>query len=160
MSADCATVVEPRQTKSAQRSVGGLEWAAMALIGGGLIIASWLRLWPLSSTEVFGFVTGGICVWLVVREHILNWPMGLANNVFFFVLFLTSRLYADMALQVVYFGLGVYGWWNWLRRRGDRATIPVSRATRAEWIALLIVIPVATIAIRQPLLMVNGAAPF
>jgi len=86
--------------------------------------------------------------------------MGLANNVFFFVLFFQSRLYADMALQIVYFGLGVYGWCNWVHGRGHRATIPISRTRRAEWLALALAMPLATIGLRKVLLLVNGAAPF
>jgi nicotinamide mononucleotide transporter len=132
----------------------------MVSIAGVLVLVSWFKVWALSLTEVFGFVTGGMCVWLVVREHILNWPLGLANNIFFFLLFFSSRLFADMALQVVYFGLGVYGWWNWLHGRGDRPTIPISRATPVEWLALLLLIPLGTVGIRELLLMVNGAAPF
>ena len=79
-----------------------------------MLAASYLGWWAIGVTEAWGFVTGGICVWLVVREHLWNWPVGLANNVFFFVLFLHGRLYADMSLQMVYFGLGVYGWLNWI----------------------------------------------
>ena len=44
-------------------------------------------------TEVLGFVTGGICVWLTVREHMATWPVGLANNVVFFILFWHGRLF-------------------------------------------------------------------
>jgi nicotinamide mononucleotide transporter len=34
---------------------------------------------PTTWAEVLGFVTGGINVWLVVRQHIANWPVGIAN---------------------------------------------------------------------------------
>src|SRR5689334_23192336 len=86
-----------------------------ALIAG--TVAGWL---PLDLTEVFGFVTGGICVWLVVREHILNWPIGLLNNAVFIVLFLQARLFADMGLQLVYVVLGVLGWYWWLHGGAQR----------------------------------------
>ncbi len=102
-----------------------------------------VQVWPLGLTEVLGFATGGICVWLVVREDMLNWPLGLANNLVFFVLFLSARLYADMALQVVYLGLGLYGWWEWLHGGPNKRPLHISRTHRHEWIALAIVIPVA-----------------
>ena len=58
-----------------------------------LVAASSFGWWPLPMTEVLGFVTGGACVWLTVREHVWNWPLGLANNAFFFILFLTLLLF-------------------------------------------------------------------
>lgn len=125
-----------------------------------LIAASYFHWWPLWMTEVLGFVTGGVCVWLVVREHIWNWPVGLANNIFFFVLFFQSRLFADMGLQVVYFGLGVWGWWNWLYGGENKTTLQVSRATPVEWIALVAFVPLGTWALREILIAANGAAPF
>ena len=64
---------------------------------GVLLLATWMRWWPLSLTEALGFATGGTCVWLCVREHLWNWPLGLANNILFFALFWHARLYADMA---------------------------------------------------------------
>jgi nicotinamide mononucleotide transporter len=124
------------------------------------IVASFLRWWPIATTEASGFVAGGVCVWLVVREHIWNWPIGLANNVFFFVLFFHGRLFADMGLQIVYFGLGVYGWLNWKYGGERRSALQVSRTTRHEWIVLGFLLPISTIALRQILIAVNGAAPF
>lgn len=111
-------------------------------------------------TEVFGFATGGICVWLVVREHIWNWPVGLANNVFFFALFWQSRLYADMVLQVVYFSLGVYGWRHWRGGGEQHTALRIGRTTHAEWIALTVGIPSGVWILRCLLVAVNGAAPF
>ncbi|MBL8955242.1 MAG: nicotinamide mononucleotide transporter [Myxococcaceae bacterium] len=88
--------------------------------------------------EVLGDVTGAACVWLVARQHVLNWPLGLLNNVFWAVLFFHSKLYADATLQGFFFALGVYGWVLWARRRpGDAAPkLPVRRTTRREWAAL------------------------
>ena len=111
-------------------------------------------------TEVLGFVTGGACVWLLVRQHIWNWPVGLANNLFFFVLFLRSRLFADMGLQLVYFALGVYGWIQW--RRGDAARGPlrITRTTAGEWVALAGLVPLVTWPLREVLVAARGASPF
>jgi nicotinamide mononucleotide transporter len=105
-------------------------------------------------------VTGGICVWLVVREHMWNWPIGLLNNIVFFALFLHGRLFADMELQVVYFGLGAYGWLNWLKGGEHRSILKISRTTRSEWLILAISIPLSTWGLREILFAVNGAAPF
>lgn len=55
-----------------------------------------------SWVEVFGFITGAACVWLLVKENLWNWPVGIINNLFFLVLFFRSGLYADSGLQVVY----------------------------------------------------------
>lgn len=111
-------------------------------------------------TEALGFATGGACVWLVVRQHLWNWPIGLANNIFFFALFLHGRLYADMGLQVIYFGLGAYGWINWIYGGQNRTTLPISRTTQREWLILVSALPLGTWALREILLTLNGAAPF
>ena len=39
-------------------------------------------------TEILGFVTGALCVWLVARQHIWNWPIGICNNLLYLVVFL------------------------------------------------------------------------
>lgn len=45
----------------------------------------------MSWLEVWGAVTGLLCVWLLARQNIWNWPIGLANNVLFMVLFWRAR---------------------------------------------------------------------
>ncbi|MBP2330213.1 nicotinamide mononucleotide transporter [Kibdelosporangium banguiense] len=87
--------------------------------------------------EIAGFVTGALCVWLVARQNVWNWPIGILNNLAFLALFMTSGLYADGWLQVVYMALALYGWWSWLRGGQAHTALPVSRTTRAQWLALL-----------------------
>lgn len=92
----------------------------------------------MSWTEVLGFATGALCVWLVARQHVANWPVGIANNVFFIVLFAQSGLYADAGLQIVFIALAAYGWWSWTHGGGPgtAGALPVRRTTRTEWAAL------------------------
>ncbi|ADD44135.1 nicotinamide riboside transporter PnuC [Stackebrandtia nassauensis] len=91
---------------------------------------------PVSWTEVLGFGSGALCVWLVARQHIANWPTGIANNLFFILLFTQAGLYADAGLQLVFITLAVYGWWNWARRGSGAVTVVVRRTTRVEWYVL------------------------
>ncbi len=87
--------------------------------------------------EIAGFVTGALCVWLVARQNVWNWPIGILNNIAFLALFMTSGLYADGWLQVVYMALAVYGWWSWLRGGQAHTYLPVGRTTPGQWWTLL-----------------------
>ena len=144
----------------ARPRVAPAEWFAMAATSAAMVSATALGWWPVSWAETVGFVTGGVCVWLAVRQHPATWPVGLANNVVFLMLFWDSRLYADASLQVVYFALGVYGWWNWLRGGTGGSALRVARASRAEWYVLAAFVPLATLGLRVLLVAVNGAAPW
>jgi nicotinamide mononucleotide transporter len=86
--------------------------------------------------EVLGFATGLVNVWLVVRQHIANWPLGILNVLLLMLVFWTAGLYADSALQIVYVILGFYGWWSWLYGGANRTKLAVRRTTRTEWLWL------------------------
>ena len=86
--------------------------------------------------ELFGFLTGALNVWLLARQKIWNWPVGIANNLAYLIVFATSGLYGDAGLQLVYITLGIYGWWLWLRRAGATA-LPVIRTSPRLWSILI-----------------------
>ncbi|WP_406057122.1 nicotinamide riboside transporter PnuC [Streptomyces sp. NBC_01077] len=103
---------------------------------------------PVSWTEVLGFGSGALCVWLVARQHLANWPIGIANNLFFVLLFTQAGLYADAGLQIVFITLAVYGWWTWTHGGGPGSdALPVRRTTRTEWTWLLTAGVVGTLAL-------------
>ncbi len=133
---------------------------AIAISSATLLLGAWQKWLPIDLTEAFGFVTGAVCVWLVTRGNIWNWPVGLANNIFFAILFFKARLYADLGLQGVYFIMGIFGWWFWLRGGPRESRLPVSRASRREWMAIACFIVLGTFGLRHLLIAINGAAPF
>lgn len=92
---------------------------------------------PTSRAELLGFLTGAACVWLVGRQSLWNWPVGIANNLLWIALFASAGLYADSGLQVVYIGLAVWGWWTWAGGRlTTTASLPVTSVTAGEWAGL------------------------
>ncbi len=121
---------------------------AMAL----LRLASWL--------ESASFITGALCVWLTVKQNIWNFPLGLINVATFCVVFFESRLFADAALQVVYFGLGIVGWHLWLHGGKNRSPLKVARASYWELSLICVVVAASTLGLWKVLGMVGGSASF
>lgn len=110
--------------------------------------------------EFAGFVTGVVGVYLVAVEHIINWPVGLLNVAIYAWVFYTSRLFADMSLQLFFFALGVHGWVEWARGGVAKTQLSISRIPMIGWLWVAL-IWVAGTAIYYPVIRhFNGAAPF
>ena len=118
-------------------------------------LCAWLTAHGSSCAELFGFITGVLNVWLVTRQHLASWPLGVLNALFYAVVFVRAGLYSDTGLQGVYFVLSLYGWWHWARGGPSRTTIPVTRTAPRTWGILLLValatwILLATVTTRIP----------
>ena len=61
----------------------------------------------------------------------------MVNAALYFVVFYRAGLYSDMGLQVVYFVLSLYGWYEWLYGGEGRTELTVSHATPRHWVILL-----------------------
>jgi len=110
--------------------------------------------------EVAIFVTGAAAVWLAVKEHILNWPVGIVNVVLWIVLFLQQKLFANAVLQIVYIVTGFLGWYWWLHGTEGKTALPISRAS----LRLTLALAVAVLTLSYPTMMlldrVGGNATF
>ncbi len=107
-------------------------WSAV----GGFLAHNW--------QELAGFVSGALCVWLLVRQNIWNWPIGIANNIVYVIVFYKSGLYADSGLQFVYMAIALYGWWNWLHGGVNHSELKVTRASATGILGYLAIAAVAT----------------
>jgi nicotinamide mononucleotide transporter len=99
---------------------------------------AWLIAHGSSCAEALGFLSGALCVYLVTRESIWNWPLGIITAGFYIVVFARSGLYSDSGLQVVYLVLSAYGWWHWLRGGPARSGVMVTRVPARETLPLVL----------------------
>jgi len=97
---------------------------------------AWLVVHGTSCLELVAVLFGIVSVFLSVRENIWSWPTALVNVALYTVLFFRTGLYSDMGLQVVYFVLSLYGWYEWLYGGKGRTELRVSRTPRGTWIVL------------------------
>lgn len=110
--------------------------------------------------ELLGFLTGAVCVFLVVRSNVHNFWTGILNSALFLVLFATARLWADASLQVIYIALGFTGWWQWLHGGANRTRLKIGNASRLLLGGTVAFVLVGT-AILMPILRhADDVAPF
>jgi nicotinamide mononucleotide transporter len=99
-------------------------------------LCAWLTAHGSSCLELVAVIFGVVSVLLSVKENIWSWPTALVNVALYFALFYVSGLYSDMGLQVVYFVLSIYGWYEWLYGGKDRTELRVSRTPRRVWLTV------------------------
>lgn len=80
--------------------------------------------------EVFGFVSGLICVYLNTKENIWSWPIAMISVAIYGIVFFNSKLYADMGLQVFFFIISGFGWYNWLNIKAEKSALRISYSNR------------------------------
>jgi nicotinamide mononucleotide transporter len=76
--------------------------------------------YPMSYIEFFGTIFSLWSVWLVVRNNVLTWPVGLVGIILFLFLFYQIQLYSDLVEQIFYIGATFYGWFIWLHPKTKR----------------------------------------
>jgi nicotinamide mononucleotide transporter len=101
--------------------------------------ADWLTAHGSSAIEVIGFLTGVLNVYLVTRENLWSWPLGVVNASMYIMVFARAGLYSDTALQAVYLVLSLYGWYHWLRGGPQRAPVVVTETPRRAAVMLVVV---------------------
>lgn len=121
--------------------LGGHEGVGMTLLAERCRTRSSQRMSPL---EIVAALCGAIAVWLTTRQHILSWPIGLIQVALYVFIFLEARLYSDMVLHVIYVGLQLYGWYNWLHGGAGGTVLHVSRLTPGQGRITLAVVITST----------------
>src|SRR5215212_5336113 len=88
--------------------------------------------WP----EWISTITQVASVWFARKNNVLVYPTGiigvlLAAYIYFFQT--SPPLYADASLNIYYFLMSVYGWYNWVQKKdGQHFTYPISWCTKKE----------------------------
>ena len=113
-----------------------------------------------SALEAVSFATGAVAVWLVVKENIWNFPIGMVNTAGYSVVFFQARLYGDASLNVLYCVLGVIGWYLWLHGGEQRTALRVGGAGATELGLVAVSVALGTLLLWKTLHFVGGSASF
>jgi nicotinamide mononucleotide transporter len=89
---------------------------------------------------------GVINVGLLVRRSIWNYPFGLAMVALYFFVFYEAKLYSDMLLQIFFFAVQLYGWWNWVNARRQTGEVPVGLLSMRDRLLWAVATVVASLA--------------
>jgi nicotinamide mononucleotide transporter len=90
--------------------------------------------------EVLGSVLGLVYIFLSIKQHIFTWPVGLITSALYVYVFLVSKFYADMLLQVYYVGVSIYGWYHWLKGNSNSTgQLKVMRTPKKLYLPLILV---------------------
>jgi nicotinamide mononucleotide transporter len=84
------------------------------------LAANWL--------EVAGFLTTLVGIWLTTRRLLVCWPVVLAADFLYLVIFYRARLFSDALLQIFFVVFTLYGWWHWwrgVRQEGEVRVVPL-----------------------------------
>ncbi|HET6556908.1 MAG TPA: nicotinamide riboside transporter PnuC [Prolixibacteraceae bacterium] len=81
--------------------------------------------------ELLGAILGFAYILFSIRQSIWTWPVGLLTSVLYVWVFLTTKLYADMGLQVYYVAVSIYGWYEWVKGKSadSNEKLHISRLT-------------------------------
>ena len=66
--------------------------------------------------EIFGVITGLLYIFLEIKQHRAMWVLGFLTSLAYVFIFLYSKIYADMGLNVYYVLISIYGFWEWSRK--------------------------------------------
>lgn len=110
-----------------------------ALAAAEPLLAEAFVLWgsPTTWLEVVAFVLAVAMVFANMRVNPVAWPLAIASSLLYGLLFASSRLYGEAGLQLFFVAVSLWGWWLWLRGRGNDGTpLRVHRLpSRSRWIA-------------------------
>lgn len=87
--------------------------------------------------EWIATAAGIVCVVLVVRRSLWNYPFAIVSVSLFAIVFRDARLYSDALLQLFFIAINLYGWISWLRSRVTAGEVVVERLTPIEQVAAL-----------------------
>lgn len=88
--------------------------------------------YPMSYLEFWCTLTGALAVWLLVKENIWSWAVGIVNVSLAFVMFYQIHLYPDMFLQVFFLITNIIGFWQWKYPKKNNVAVEEFRISKLE----------------------------
>ena len=90
--------------------------------------------------EIAGVFFGLVSVLFERKGNVLLFPTGIVSVIIYVFLCFRSRLYADMAINIYYFVVSLYGWYYWIHKGSSGRPVPVTRCGNRELLNYLLIL--------------------
>ena len=127
-----------------------------------LLLMSVQKLIPieLSFLETVAVITSAWSVWLLAKNNLFGWWIGLVGVALYALIFYQVRLYAEVGLQIFYFVTSLQAIYIWLRGGQNQTEKPVGRVSHKWLIITAALATISVFALRAVLMAIRGAVPF
>lgn len=78
-----------------------------------MIDALWQQMREQDLLSLAGLISGLLCVYFLIKQHIITWAWGIIYVFISFVIFWRYQLYGDFLLHIIFLILNIYGWYSW-----------------------------------------------
>ena len=96
--------------------------------------------------EIVAVVTGVVGVWYAKKENILVYPYGIVSVLIWVYLCWIGDLFGQSLVNLFYFAMNVFGWYNWSRKKEDQSNaVKITKNSLKENIYTVIAISILTI---------------
>ncbi len=96
----------------------------------------WANILNTTWLEFIAVVFGLLSVWFAKQEKILVYPTGIISVLIYVYICFGIKLYADAGINLFYFIMSVYGWYNW-SYKGEKPQIKITANNRKDWLISL-----------------------
>lgn len=110
--------------------------------------------------ESIAAITSAWSVWLLGKNLVVGWWVGIVGVVFYTIVFFQVQLYGEVAIQLFYLVTSLQAIYIWLRRGQNQTEKPIERISRKKAIATFFLATVLVLILQAVLSKVGGAAPF
>lgn len=100
--------------------------------------------------ELVAVVTALAYVIFAAQGSLWCWPAAMISTVLYTVIFYEYYLWSDSALQIYYFAMAIYGWWNWQKNKEtsvNTEVIEIAEYQLAFHIKAIILLTIASLGV-------------
>ena len=110
--------------------------------------------------ELIGALLGIAYVLLASKQNIWCWLMGIISCALYIIVFFTAQLYGDMALQLFYLIMGLYGWYLWQRNKNSDKKLMVNTIKKIHVVYLMLLVNISTVIFGYLLSFTDNPIPY
>ena len=102
----------------------------------------------LNTFEFLAVISGISGVWLAKKENVWLYPVGIVSVLLWIYLCWIGKLYGQSLINVFFFAMNIYGWFNWLRKdKNNQPNVVISQNSIRDNYLVITVLFVLTILI-------------